>query len=285
MNVQAGIGYVDLWFYSGGHILQGRVFGTYTRPRAVAVLHGATGVPQRYYARFARWLAEARNIACLTYDYRDFGSSARGHVKRSSATLADWGVHDQQAARDHLRGLVADVPLWVIGHSLGGMMLPFQKDLDQIDRVIAVASGPAHVTGHPFPYRVFAAAYWYLFGPPAVYFAGYMPGRRLGFGNDIPAGVFWQLRRWCTTRGFVATDIGTQLPMPDWTGVTAPVKVVAVRDDMLIPPHSVWGLLDFYRHAQKTQMVVDPDDYQLASIGHIGPFAKANRAIWADLIA
>ncbi|MDX8349775.1 alpha/beta fold hydrolase [Cognatiyoonia sp. IB215446] len=285
MNIHAGIGYEDQWFYSGGQKLRGRFFGTYTRPRAVAVLHGATGVPQRYYAKFARWLAEARNIACLTYDYRDFASSARGPMKTSTATMADWGVHDQQAARDHLRGLVEEVPLWVIGHSLGGMMLPFQKDLDQIDRVIAIASGPAHVAGHPYPYKLYAAAYWYAVGPPATYLAGYMPGKRLGFGNDIPAGVFWQWRRWCTKRGFFAGDIGAQLPMPDWYGVKAPVKVVAIKDDALIPPKSVWGLMDYYRAADKTQLVVDPDAYDLDGIGHIAPFAEVNRAIWADLIA
>ena len=153
MNVHAGIGYEDQWFYSGGQKLQGRCFGTYTRPRAVAVLHGATGVPQRYYARFARWLAEARNIACLTYDYRDFGSSARGHVKRSSATLADWGVHDQQAARDFVANAFPGTPLWVIGHSLGVFCLPFQHNLDLIDRVITVARGLVHVRDHPWPYQ------------------------------------------------------------------------------------------------------------------------------------
>ncbi len=285
MNIHAGIGYEDQWFYSGGYKLRGRFYGTMMRPHAVAVLNGATGVPQRYYEAFARWLAEVRNIACFTFDYRDFGASARGPMKASNATMVDWGVHDQQAARDHVRALVAEVPLWVIGHSLGGMMLPFQKDLDQIDRVIAVASGPAHVTWHPYPYRLYAAAYWYAVGPPATLLAGYMPGKRLGFGNDIPAGVFWQWRRWCTSRGFFARDMGDALPMPDWTGVQAPVKVVAIKDDVLIPPENVWRLMSFYRGADKTQLSVDPADYALPEIGHIAPFAPSSRAIWADLIA
>ena len=73
--------------------------------------------------------------------------------------------------------------------------------------------------------------------------------------------------------------------MPDWNGVKAPVKVVAIKDDALIPPQLVWGLMDYYRAADKTQLVVDPDAYDLDGIGHIAPFAEANRAIWADLIA
>jgi predicted alpha/beta hydrolase len=285
MNMHANIGFEDHKFYSGGHKLRGRLYRTVGASRAVAVLNGATGVPQRFYEAFARWLAEVQSIACLTYDYRDFGASSRKPMKNSTATMADWGIHDQQVARDHLSALFPDVPLWVIGHSLGGLMLPFQKDLDQIDRVITVASGPAHLSGHPYPYRIVAAAYWYAFGPPATLLSGYMPGKRLRFGEDIPAGVFWQWRRWCTSRGFFAGEIGDVLPMPDWNGVKVPVKIVAIKDDALVPPASVWRLMEFYRGAHKTQLVVDPARYALPEIGHIAPFAARNQAIWDDLIA
>lgn len=278
-------GFEERWFYSGGHKLRGRLYRPARTPRAVAVLNGATGVPQRFYADFATWLAATQEIACLTYDYRDFGASARGPMKASNATMADWGVHDQQVARDHLRNAFPDVPLWVIGHSLGGLMLPFQKDLDQIDRVITVASGPAHVMAHPFPYRFYAAAYWYLVGPPATLFAGYMPGKRLRFGTDIPAGVFWQWRRWCTSRGFFASEIGDTLPMADWTGVKAPLKVVAIKDDVLMPPANVWRLMSFYPAAPTTQLVIDPLSYGLNRIGHVAPFSTKNSTIWPDLIA
>ncbi len=285
MNMHASIGFEDHKFYSGGHTLRGRLYRTVSAPRAVAVLNGATGVPQRFYEAFARWLAEAQNIACLTFDYRDFGASARKPMKRSTATMADWGIHDQQVARDHLSARFPDVPLWVIGHSLGGLMLPFQKDLDQIDRVITIAAGPAHLSAHPYPYRFVAAAYWYALGPPATLLSGYMPGKRLRFGEDIPAGVFWQWRRWCTSRGFFAGEIGDVLPMPDWNGVKAPVKIVAIKDDALVPPASVWRLMEFFQGAPKTQLVVDPACYALPEIGHIAPFSTRNQAIWADLIA
>lgn len=285
MNMHVGIGYEDHHFYSGGHKLRARLFLTRDMPRAVAMLNPATGVPQRYYADFARWLAQDQNIACLTYDYRDFGFSARNHMRQSRANMADWGVHDQQAARDHLAATFPGVPLWVIGHSLGGFLLPFQKDLHRIDRVITVASGPVHLSDHPFPYRFVAAAYWYLVGPPATVLAGYMPGRRVGMGTDIPAGVFWQWRRWCTSRGFFAADIGHKLPMPDWDGVKAPTKIVAIKDDQMVPPAAVWRLMSFYPAAFKSQLVVDPAAYDLNRIGHIGPFSVQNRAIWPDLIA
>jgi predicted alpha/beta hydrolase len=112
-----------------------------------------------------------------------------------------------------------------------------------------------------------------------------MPGKRLRFGSDIPAGVFWQWRRWCTTRGFFANEIGDSLPMADWTGLKAPLKVVAIKDDVLIPPASVWRSMPFYPAAPTTQLVIDPQSYGLDRIGHIAPFSTKNSAIWPDLIA
>lgn len=285
MNVHVGTGFEEQYFYSGGHKLRGKLFLTHQFPRAVAVLNPATGVEQRYYAEFARWLAETQNIACMTYDYRDSGASARGHARASRATMADWGIHDQQAARDHLRTMFPGTPLWVIGHSLGGLLLSFQTDLDQIDRVISVASGPVHLSDHPYPYKFVVAAFWFLTAPPLAALLGYVPGTRMGFGFDLPAGVFWQWRRWCTSRGFFATDLGHRLPMPDWNGLKARFKVVAIKDDVMVPPAAVWRLMSFYPAALKKQLVIDPDHYGLRQIGHIGPFAPRNKAIWSDLIA
>ncbi|EBA11077.1 alpha/beta hydrolase family protein [Roseobacter sp. CCS2] len=285
MNMHVEIECKEQWFYSGGRRLSARVFLTAEPPRAVAVLNGATGVPQRYYADFARWLAKTQNIVCMTFDYRDFGTSARRSMKASDATMVDWGLHDQQAARDHLAEMFPQTPLWVIGHSLGGLLMQFQKDLDRIDRVITVASGPVHITDHPFPYRFTAAAYWFLVGPPATAIAGYMPGKRLRLGTDIPAGVFWQWRRWCTSRSFFAAEMGRTLPLPDGTGLKAPLKVVAIKDDVLVPPHAVWRLMDYHQGATRSQLVVDPAAYGLTEVGHIAPFAARNKAIWSDLIA
>ncbi len=285
MNMHVDIGPEPQRFYSGGHKLQGQLFLPPARPLAVAVLNPATGVPQSYYAAFAQWLAAEKGIACLTYDYRDFGASARRAARQSRATMVDWGVHDQQAARDHLAELFPGAPLWVIGHSLGGLLLSFQQGLDRIDRVITVASGPVHFSDHPFPYRVEVGAFWHLIGPPLTKLMGYVPGRRLGYGFDLPAGVFWQWRRWCTSRGFFAADIGHRMPMPDWNGLKAEMKVVAIKDDVMVPPAAVWRLMQFYPWARKKQLVVDPRAHGLQKIGHIGPFATRNKVIWDALIA
>lgn len=275
---------VEVTFRSGAAPLSGRLFRPARPARAIAVLNGATGVPQSFYRHFAHWLAESRGIACLTFDYRDFAASARGPVRASPATMVDWGLHDQQAARDWARQAMPDLPLWVIGHSLGGFMLPFQRGLDAIARVVTVASGPVNVHDHPWPYRAVAAAFWYGPAPVLTRALGYLPGRRLGAGADLPGGVYWQWRRWCTAPGFFSADLGGALPYPDWAGVTAPVKLVAVADDDLVPPAAVWRLSHFYAEAPKRQLVLKPEDFGGRKIGHIGAFRQGNTRIWDAIV-
>jgi predicted alpha/beta hydrolase len=261
----------------------GRVCRPAGRPRAAVVLHGAVGVPMGFYRGFAEWLA-AQGFACLTHDYRDFGASACGPMRASRATLADWGIADQAEALVAVRRAVPGVPVWVIGHSLGGLMLGFQAGMAGVARVITVASGPVHLSDHPWPYRALAAFFWY--GVPGVVAAlGYLPGRLVGFGSDLPAGVYWQWRRWCLNRGSVLAEAGRTLPMPDMGLVRAPMTVIAVADDAMVPPAAVWRLMALHGQAVKRQRVLRAADFGLARIGHLGAFARRNSVVWPQIIA
>ncbi|MCK4712621.1 MAG: alpha/beta fold hydrolase, partial [Marinosulfonomonas sp.] len=124
---------------SGTFTLQGELLEPKNPPSTVVVLNSAAGISFGYYRKFAKWLAEEKGMACLIYDYRDFGQSRNGRMKGSVTSMSDWGIHDQQAAREWLYGQFPDAKVWIIGHSLGGMMLPFQTKTDRIDRVITVA--------------------------------------------------------------------------------------------------------------------------------------------------
>jgi len=274
----------DLRIRADVAMLAGRLYRTPARPRAVVVLHGATGVPQRYYRAFATWLTE-QGLACLTYDYRDFGASLHGSMRASQATMADWGLRDQAAAQIAAEAEYPGVPVWVIGHSLGGFMLPYQPGASRLARVITVASGLADVRAHPWPYQAVARMFWYGAGPLLVRLCGYMPGEKLRLGADIPAGVYWQWRRWCTSPAFTLADVGKSLPVPDWNAVSAPVKFVAIADDDLMPVATVWRLMQYYPNAPKRQLVIRPGDFGLRKIGHLGVLSRRSAAVWPSIIA
>ncbi|WP_299620707.1 alpha/beta fold hydrolase [uncultured Tateyamaria sp.] len=265
-----------------GAELVGRLYRPAGRAFAAVVLNSATGVPQGFYAHFARWLAAERGMACLTYDYRGLGRSTFGPLRRHKADMIDWGTSDQVAARRAMRREVPDTQLWVIGHSLGAMLLPNQPEMEDVARVIGIASGMVHHSDHPWPYRAKALAFWFGIGPLATAICGYLPGKRLGFGEDLPAGVFWQWRKWCTSRAFYADDLGTRLPAPDWTA-PAPVRLIAFADDDLVPSGCVARLADVYGPATRFDLLA-PADFGLTAVGHLSAFSRRNRAIWPALL-
>ncbi|MEY4982327.1 MAG: hypothetical protein RIR62_593 [Pseudomonadota bacterium] len=267
-----------------GAVLAGRLFRPKGAVRAAVVLHGATGVPMGFYRAFAEWLAAERDVAVLTYDYRDFGASLRGPMRASRATMAEWGLLDQRAALQALGRMVPGVPRWVIGQSLGGLFLAFHPEMEGVERVIAVGSGPVHLMDHPPAFRAAAAAFW--FGPLhlAARAMGYMPGRRAGLGADLPLGVWRDWRAWCTTRGFFAAEFGGRLPYPDPARVTARMRFVAMADDDWVPAQAVWRLMRFYPEAVKEQRVLRPAAFGLRRIGHLGALARVNAAVWPAVV-
>lgn len=275
-------GVEDVRIAAEGAVLAGRLFRPAGRPVAVAVLHGATGVPMGFYRAFAEWMSGTRGVAVLTYDYRDFGASARGPVRKAKATMADWGLKDQPAALAAAAALVPGVARWVIGHSLGGVMLAFHPGMAGVERTILVASGPVHVSDHPAGFGLLARVFWHGMAPVARV-AGYLPGW-LGLGVDLPLGVYRDWRRWCTTRGFHLGDVGRRLPLPDQAAVRGEMRVVAVADDNWVPAAAVWRGMALYPQAVKRQVVLRPGDFALPKIGHLGALSRRNAAVWPALI-
>lgn len=284
LDSQQTVSAEDFEFSAGEANLSARLYAPMARPDVAVVLNGATGVPRDYYQHFARWLAAERGMACLTYDYRDFGTSLKRRLKDSDATMADWALKDMPAAQAEMRRRYPDARLWVIGHSVGGMLGPLQPGIERIDRMICVCSGLVTLADHPWPYKGLAALFWYGHVPPLVRLLGYLPGRMLGFGSDLPSGVYWQWRKWCTSPDSYLPELGDTLPQVDWGRTTAPVDVIALEDDQTVPPPAVWRLAELYGPAARRHLLA-PAAFGLREVGHIGAFARRSRAIWPQLIA
>lgn len=274
----------DFQFPSGPTMLSARLYKPVSDPETVVVLNSATGVPRDYYQHFAHWLASEMGIACLTYDYRDFGHSRTIPLKTSQVTMADWALVDMPAARAEMRRRFPDAKQWTIGHSVGAMLGPVQPDIDRIDRMICVCSGLVTLTDHPWPYRALASLFWYGHAPVAVRAFGYLPGKALGFGADLPASVYWQWRRWCTSPLNYVPEIGAGLPAASWSGSNVPVDLFTFEDDEMVPPEAVWRLADLYG-SEARRHLLSPQQFGLTAIGHIGAFARRNAAVWQRLIA
>ena len=228
--------------------------------------------------------ADEQGIACLTYSYRGMENPTPRSMRASDARMRDWAICDGQAARDAARAAVPNTPLWVIGHSLGGMMVSKQPRLDGIARVITVASGLVSHREHPMPYRLQVWLFWFVLGPLAIRLTDCLHGRLSGLGTSLPAPVFREWRRWCTAgpNAFLSDDT---LPPSDWTRCRAPVRIVSMQDDPVCPPAAAVRLARAYDGAQVETMTLRPADYGLSRLGHFDVFRRESRGVWPALIA
>ena len=124
---------------AGRHPVRARGSGQPPARRSIVIAGGA-GIPRRYYARFAAYLAE-RGRPVLTFDYRDIGGSRRGSLqglRRAHARL----VHPRRAGRARLgRAHLsrAGRSHWV-GHSMGGFATGLAHNNHLIARQLNVAT-------------------------------------------------------------------------------------------------------------------------------------------------
>ncbi|THH36835.1 alpha/beta fold hydrolase [Aliishimia ponticola] len=264
--------------------LNGTVFTPEQPPKAIVILNGATGVPERFYRHFAAWLAEARGLACVTYTYRDMEDTSPKAMRRSRVTMRNWGIDDAQLVRDTVRARFPGVPIWMIGHSIGGMLMSKQPSLEGISRAITVASGLVSHKEHPMPYRAAVWLFWFVLGPLGIRAVGYLPGETIRLGSTVPSTVFWQWRKWCTSgeAGFLADD---SLPRSDWSQSEAPVRIIAMTDDPICPPATAFRLERAFPGAREVQKVaLDPAREGVKELGHLSVFRPAAAAYWPDII-
>ena len=130
--------------------------GTLTLPRgnapypAVILIHGSgpndrdeTVQANKPFRDLAELLAE-RNIAVLRYDKRTLAQE-KEFRNRPSATINDETVNDVLAAIEFLRNIpeIDSNAIWLLGHSLGGMMLPRIASKTSIPAGYVFAAAPA----------------------------------------------------------------------------------------------------------------------------------------------
>ncbi len=243
-----------------------------TLPALQVVLAPAMGVPQRYYAEFAGWLA-AQGVRALTFDYRGHGDSLAllpsRRVRHVDADLLDWRS-DYEAAVQHLHQRAPQVPLLLLGHSLGGQLPGLFERSAPIAGLLAVAAGSGYWRQNAPPTRRRALLMWHGLVPVLTPLFGYFPGQRLGAVGDLPAGVIRQWRRWCLHPRYSGAEGPAALAR--YAAVDYPIHALAIDDDEMLTLDSTQHLLALYARAPQRIERVAPADHGLARIGHLGWF-------------
>ena len=204
--------------------------------RGAITVNGATGYPREFYLRFAGYCA-ARGYHTLVYDYRGIGASALAPLAADPARMSDWGRFDMPAALEWLAQRFPGLPLFTVGHSVGGQLAAAMPNQARARAHVMLATSTGYWRAEPVPMRWAALFFWLVYGPLTLRLFGYVPHSPIWRGHSLPRGVFLQWRRWCLRAEHFGPDLARELPDNQFAHSAGPLLALGLQRRPDRQPH------------------------------------------------
>lgn len=249
----------------------------------VTVIAGGAGIAQRYYGRFAAYLAE-QSRPTLTFDYRDIGRSRAGSIARSPVRMRDWCIRDVPAVLDHVQRQWPGRPIHWVGHSMGGFATGLAHNNALIARQLNIATLSGYWGRMAVPERYRVRILMGVLGIPIARMLGYLPGYLMG-GEDMPGPAFIEWARWCMQPDFLFAD-STLQEVEHVTRFRAPICFAQIEDDNWGTPAAVDAIASrFTANAERSLWRIRLQDAGASKIGHHGFFREQFRdTLWPKAV-
>lgn len=262
-----------------GRVLAGFRFVPDGPVRAPVALLPAFAVKQRYYRRFATWLAE-RGFEVLTFDNRGIGASRVGHPREERVGVTEWGTLDHAAALSWLaeqRG-----PKLAVGHSFGGQVVGLTDAARTIDGLYGVACQLGY-WGHFDGFERHRMRFLFRVAMPTVSRVwGYFPSWA-GLGEDVPPNVMIEWSRWLSSPNYLLDHVPEAAAR--FRAFPGQFASLGFTDDTYAPPRGVQALAACFDPARTDLRVLAPADVGLPKVDHFGFFRPEGQAtLWPDAL-
>jgi predicted alpha/beta hydrolase len=247
--------------------------------RVAVLIAPALGVPRRFYAAFAEYLA-GRGCDVLSVDYRGLGDSGRG-CDPAAIRLADWARLDLDAA---LRWQWAHTPARrrvLLGHSLGGQLPGLTPESEGLNAIVAIGASAPYPRLYPLLPRLRMLLLWRVLVPLLTHGRRHFPARRIGFSSvDIPAAAMRDWARWGLHRDYLF-DPALGLDTARYARLALPLLAYSFADDDYAVRPAVEALLQRYAAARIEHRHIGRP--RAGRIGHFGYFHPRMRdSLWRD---
>lgn len=245
----------------------------------------ATGARQTRYFDFARFVAKKR-WHVITLDYRGFGESKPGSAKIDGRySMVSWGRYDLDACLTWAKERLGAQKITVLGHSIGGQIIPLASQRHEIDQVVGIATQKGLWKNWHFPRKFGIAAFFKVYVPVCLKLFGRVPLERIGL-DDLPKEVARDYVRWTSSYDYT-DDKGVSF-LDGFHRFRAPILSLSFADDHTYAPKQIVDDLAFnyYRNAPVWRCHLTPQQLSLPRIGHSGFFNNklVPEALWQDIV-
>ncbi len=258
------------------------------QPKAIIQFNGGTAAKKEFYLPFLEFLAQ-NGFAVALWDYRGSGESAPYNLKECNFSFLDYGTKDMPTIKKYLQQKFPDLPLLVVGHSVGGQQLGFMDSLEGVKGFVGFAVSTGYFGYMPLAYRLQATYFFYLFTPLSISLTGYLKAKKFGYMEDLPRRVVTEWRDWCEKPSyFFHSDFyGKTVPKGHFQSYQFPVHVFWATDDPISNENSV---ATYWQHIKSikdiTLQKIQPKEYQQKKIEHFGFFKKGlKETLWQETVA
>ena len=255
------------------------LYRTDEKIKGTVMLCPATGITQKFYTKFATWLA-AQGYPTITFGNRGIGKSLIGDIKKSPASIIDWGTLDMPAVLETLKNKFPDQSYHLIGHSAGGQLIGLMPNALDLKSAFVFASSSGNLSNMKFPFRVQAKFFMNFFIPLSNLFFGHTKSPWLGMGEPLPKKAAEDWARWCNGEGYLKTDFGTMIKDHQYDKLTFKTNWLYATDDDIAVRENVQEMQAVYSQCIPKTLVLSPEQNGATEIGHMGFFKSSNEHLW-----
>ncbi len=263
--------------------VQATLFKPGTEITGVLVIHPATATPQGFYRAFAQHAA-GRGILTITYDYRGTGLSGSPKAL-PEIKMRDWIQQDIPAVAQWAAERYPDLPHFALGHSVGGHGLVLNYGTERLKACAITSSHVAALrTISPLPERLRVTAVLNLIGPVLSRLIGYMPGKKLGLGEDIPREALLDWSSWTLRKNYFFDD-PSMAAVQRAEQLRVPMLAVGASDDLWASPQQMDALTSHVTGVPVERRTYTPEQVGAKSIGHHGLMRRGiGEPVWDDIL-
>ena len=250
-------------------------FGENNATNKIIVISSAIGVKQTFYAKYATYLAN-KGFLVFTYDYRGIGDSKPEKMKGFRAHFTDWADKDFLGLTQHLEEFYPKHEKFLIGHSIGGIMIGLTRAYRAYDKIVTIGSQFGYIKNFHQKDKPKVNFFFKIAIPVLSSFYGFFPSQKVGMGEPIPNGIAKDWKKLITKKTSILGYANESQNL--YEEIKTPILIISLDDDFMATPKAVdlFGEL-VLKNAKKKRLNIVPKEYGLDKIGHLDFFREKHK--------